>query len=311
MALRDFADSKKAIQKAQDYTRSFNVEYKNLLTYVVSELISNTLEHGSRTFLREGRSLRFPSLVQFSWYAKRDELQFVVADLGVGVKQHLEKAYPRFATHAEALLHSIKPQVSGTFGPSNMYGARNNAGMGLYISSSILQRLHADMYLISGNGQLHISPTDITTTTIKSLWPGTIVHVRLALGSNPTVLFQSLMTELRENARREVLDGDKHRAAETLDVSIFNFFGKYAENKAAAIQYRDKFLLPAIEAGRSVVFDFADVELAPHSVLNALLASAVEKLGLAAYKRLRFLNVSSEIRETIDYILDANSPSVS
>jgi hypothetical protein len=150
MALRDFADSKKAIQKVQDYTRPFNVEYKNLLTYVLSELVSNALEHGSRTFVREGRPLRFPSLVQFSWYSRRDELQFLVADLGIGVKSHLEKAYPKFPTHADALRYSIRPQVSGTFGPSNMYGAKNNAGMGLYISSSILQRIHADMYLVSG-----------------------------------------------------------------------------------------------------------------------------------------------------------------
>jgi hypothetical protein len=116
------------------------------------------------------------------------------------------------------------------------------------------------------------------------------------------------MSELREQARREVTAGDREETVSTLRVSMYNFFGKYAENKAAAIQYRDKHLLPAVGAGKKVIFDFDGVELAPHSVLNALLASAVEELGLVAYKRLRFLNVKPEIRETIDYILDANSP---
>lgn len=307
LALRTPEDSSRAIQKTADFTRQFNIDYKQLLTYVISEITTNTLEHGTRFFVSGGRTFRLPSLIQFSWYQRRNELQFLVADLGVGIKQHLEQAYPRFASHAAALSWAIKPQVSGTFGPSTGYTSSNNAGMGLYISSTILRRLRGDMHMVSGNGLLHVSPTDITATTLRYSWPGTLVHVNVQLGVDPAVRFQRFMTEIKEAARSEVLVRDKTQEEESFTISMFNYFGTYAENKSAAISYRNTHLLPAIAAGKKVVFDFADVALAPHSFLNALLADLVRHLGMEAYRRMRFLNTPTEIRETIDYILSDNT----
>ena len=70
---------------------------------------------------------------------------------------------------------------------------------------------------------------------------------------------------------------------------------------------RDRRLLPAIAQGKTLLLDFEEVISAPHSFLNALLASPIRQLGMAAYKRIKVINALPEIRETIDFILDENT----
>ena len=70
---------------------------------------------------------------------------------------------------------------------------------------------------------------------------------------------------------------------------------------------RDTKIIPALEAGKFVLLDFADVISAPHGFLNALLAAPIRALGMNAYKRIRITNAAPEIRETIDFIFDQNT----
>ncbi|WP_222860938.1 hypothetical protein [Vibrio cholerae] len=46
---------------------------------------------------------------------------------------------------------------------------------------------------------------------------------------------------------------------------------------------------------------------APHSFLSALLASPIKSLGMVSFKRIKIINASPEIRETIDFIFDDNT----
>jgi len=96
----------------------------------------------------------------------------------------------------------------------------------------------------------------------------------------------------------------RFHAGERLYLLIHNIFGKYAEDKQAAIRYRDNKLIPALNDGRSVLIDFENVLSSPHSFLSALLATPVQTLEMAAYKRIKIINASAEIRETIDLIFD-------
>lgn len=80
----------------------------------------------------------------------------------------------------------------------------------------------------------------------------------------PTVLER----EKKNNHERIV-----HPPADRYTVSVLNYFGKWAEDKDAAITFRDRHLIPAIQQGKRVDLDFRDVETAPHSFLNALLAN--------------------------------------
>ncbi|MBS1800376.1 MAG: STAS-like domain-containing protein [Acidobacteria bacterium] len=208
----------------------------------------------------------------------------------------------------EALRMAIKPQVSGTFGKLNPYTGKNNAGVGLYLSTNIVQKLHADMHLVSGNGLLHISPRDITGRQMSSKWPGTFVLVTLKLSHKkmPVNLHQ-MLSQARETATKEIASREGKELAERYVLSVENFFGKFAENKEGAINIRDRKLLPALESGKDLLLDFSNVETAPHSFLSALIATPVKKIGMVAYKRIKITNATPEIRETIDYIFDENT----
>ena len=319
ISVRAQADLSKVLSKAEDYTKGFNVEYEKTLRYVVSELLYNTMEHGKRFFTRGGLYRggpvgdpagvrQCPSIVQFTWYSNRNEMSFIVADLGVGIKKHLENAYPPFANDSEAIKHAIRPGVSGTFRSSNPYQEKNNAGVGLFISSSIVRRLKAEMYIVSGSGVLHVSPRDMTSGTLMHEWPGTFVLVNLKLSKAATgVNLHRMMSEFRDAAAREVLASEKREQENRLYVNVANHFGTYSEDKQAAIEYRNRELTPAVSTGKEILIDFDTVVSAPHSFLSALLATPIRILGMQAYKRLKVINAAPEIRETIDFILDENT----
>ena len=306
-AIRDSADFKKAIASVETYTEDFNVEYLNTLRYVLSELLYNTLEHGKSFFDYRGKSLRAPSLIQFTWYQKSNEIHFIIADTGMGIKSHIEQAYPGQESDEEAIKLAVKPQVSGTFGSTDPYKQKNNAGVGLYLSTNIIRRLKADMHIVSGNGLLHISPRDITGKTLEHEWKGTFVLVSVKLEEGANFALHQMMQEFRASAKKEQEKGDKNETSSSFYLSIRNYFGPYAEDKDAAIKYRDEKLFPEIYLEKSIVVDFDDVESAPHSFLSGLFASPMKYLGMKAYKKIKFVNATPEIRETLDFILDENT----
>ncbi len=308
LAIRNSDDFKSALGRAEQYCVGFNVEYVSTLRYVLSELLYNTIEHGDSYFDSFRGQKRFPSVIQFTWYETRHEIHFLIGDLGIGVKAHLEHAYPAFESHADALKKAIEPNVSGTFNASAPYAVKNNQGVGLYISSNVIRKLQADMWLVSGDGVLHISPRDTTTKTMSHSWPGTFALVSIKV--SPSIRFELdlLMQELRTRAEDEVQKKSAVEAAGKFYLSIYNIFGTRAEDKDAAIRFRDKTLLPQIELGKVIVIDFSDVVAAPHSFLGALFATPAARLGLVAYKRLKFINCAADIRETIDFIISENTP---
>ena len=91
-------------------------------------------------------------------------------------------------------------------------------------------------------------------------------------------------------------------------MSIENYFGKWAEDKDAAISFRDRDLIPAIQEGKRIELDFRGVETVPHSFLNALLATPVQRLGIKAYQWIRIYNATGSIHEIIRTIFEANLP---
>jgi len=307
LPVKNGGDLKRAISVAEDFLNPFNVEYINTLRYVLSELLYNTTEHGISFFEGWQPGRQVPSIIQFGWYEKRKEIQFIVADVGVGIRRHLQQTYSGFESDEEAIKYAIRPQVSGTFGVTDAYSGKNNAGIGLFISSNIIRRLKADMHIISGNGLLHISPRDITGRTLKSSWEGTAVLVSMKIEGGASFNLHSLMQEFRDQAAREIGKASQKEVEGQFYLSITNYFGPNAEVKEEAIRFRDKRLIPAIKEGKEIKIDFDGVRSAPHSFLSALLATPIKILGAKAYKRIKVINASPEIRETVDFILDENT----
>src|ERR1019366_6786971 len=231
----------------------------------------------------EGADVIVPAIFQFGKSPFLNRLVFFFSDLGIGVKRHLEQTYDAFPTHQDAIKYALRPNVSGNFRKQSMpYAARNNAGMGLAYSSSMLKRLKGDMYIVSHDGLVHVSPEDVTTQKLQNPWLGTFVLITLDVADAPSVTLTELLGEIRERADAEIASADNREDASKYYVSIFNYFGKWAEDKDQAIHFRDERLMPAIEAGKKIDLDFREVETAPHSFLNALLAGPIQRLGSKA-----------------------------
>ena len=106
IVLRNSDDAQRALQQLDHFAKGFDLEYAAALSQVVSDLLYNTREHGAST---DG----IPSVVQFSYHEKRKELSVIIADLGIGVKLHLEQRYPGLESDEAALHKAIEPNVSG------------------------------------------------------------------------------------------------------------------------------------------------------------------------------------------------------
>ncbi|ELO1812805.1 DUF4325 domain-containing protein [Vibrio fluvialis] len=307
-ALRNTKDFKQVIETAESYTDDFNVEFTKTLRYVLSELLYNTLEHGQSHYEYGDRTHRLPSLCQFSWYKSKNEVSFIIADTGIGIKEHLEQAYPGQESHVDAILKAMKPKVSGTFGKNDPYKDKNNAGIGLFLSTNIIRRLNADMHIVSGDGVVHISPRDITTKKLESFWPGTFVLVTIKVDlEDSEQTLEQMLRGFREEALSEQNRADGDEQYSQLYINISNYFGFFAEDKEAAIRFKNERIFPAPEQGKKILLDFKGVESSPHSFLSALLASPIKSTGMRAFKVFKVVNATADIRETLDFIMDENT----
>ncbi|MGX9685914.1 STAS-like domain-containing protein [Deinococcus wulumuqiensis] len=303
-AIRSYDDFNIALQYIDTYIDNFDVSYSKSLRHIISETVYNTIEHGKAVISYEDTQTQIPSLININWLEKSNEIQILVADVGIGIRKHLKNYIPDLEDDVSAILKSIEPKISGTFGQSGLYKQGDNAGMGLYMSSNLARNLRADMYIISGNGKIHVSPKDLTHKTLEDRWPGTIVFIKLKLKENQTIDIEEILEKIRQSARDEVADRNKQKAKDYEYFVLSNYFGRYAENKGEAINFRDRHLLPALRNGKSVKLDFTDILVSPHSFLNALLSTAVKELGEASFRRIKTVNAISEINDTVDYIFE-------
>jgi len=78
----------------------------------------------------------------------------------------------------------------------------------------------------------------------------------------------------------------------------------FAEDKDKAKEVRVTLLLPALQAGDSVILDFAHVTFATQSYVHALIGQALKQYGEAALDRIEFKNCSPQLRSIIDLVVD-------
>jgi len=180
--------------------------------------------------------------------------------------------------------------------------------MGLNYSSVMMKRLKGDMYIASHTGLAHVSPEDVTSRQLDHFWPGTFVLVNLNLAENTQLTLESLLAEVELSARQEVSTYEDAEKESTFSISMEVVFGQYAEDKELAISYRDRYLLPAVLSGKKIELDFLNVKTAPHSFLNALLATPIQRLGVKAYQKIRVRNASGIVHEIIDTVMEHNIP---
>ena len=271
--------------------------YEDAVRYIISELTYNALEHGFNP--------QIPSLLQFNWYRDKNQLSFILADLGIGIKNHLEQTYAPFTNNTEAIAMALEPEISGTFGVNvGPYKQQNNAGMGLYLSSNLGKTLEADMYIVSGDGVAHISPLDVTYTTLNNSWPGTFIYMTIGFDRLKTYDLHKHLEDFRKHATETVAKRNNIVRAPELYIDMYNYCGERCEVKLEAINLRERKIIPAIQKGETIVLDFSHAITATHSFLTALLADPIKILGLKSYKQIKIIGANETIRTVIDFVFD-------
>lgn len=114
----------------------------------------------------------------------------------------------------------------------------------------MLKRLKGDMYIVSHDGLAHVSPEDVRTGNLSHTWPGTFVFITLSISDAPQLSLEELLREIRVKAETELGEAAQKARTNTFYVNMQNYFGKWAEDKDAAINFRDHHLLPAILEGK-------------------------------------------------------------
>ena len=271
--------------------------YEDAVRYIISELTYNALEHGFNPQL--------PSLLQFNWYRDKNQLSFILADLGVGIKTHLEQTYAPFTNNTDAIAMALEPEISGTFGVNvGPYKQQNNAGMGLYLSSNLGKTLEADMYIVSGDGVAHISPLDVTYTTLNNSWSDTFIYMTIGFDRLKTYDLHKHLEDFRKHATETVAKRNNIVRAPELYIDMYNYCGERCEVKLEAINLRERKIIPAIQKGETVILDFSHAITATHSFLTALLADPIKILGLKSYKQIKIIGANETIRTIIDFVFD-------
>jgi hypothetical protein len=87
-----------------------------------------------------------------------------------------------------------------------------------------------------------------------------------------------------------------------LRISIHAEAGDFAENKEVAKRLRETLIIPALQAGRDVIFDFAGVSGATQSFIHALISDPIRKFRDVAYENMYYEHVDNTIKEIIGIV---------
>ena len=146
------------------------------LKYAVSEIIDNALQHSG---FRDGAVVgaqAYPNLAD-------RPIDVVVADCGIGIRQHLSQhpLYRGLADDAEALRIALTPNVTGVYrhraaGERPDPQTSENQGIGLSVVNSLARRNAGRLVVWSGRA-IYDSRQGIAPMPVA--WPGTVVFLRL------------------------------------------------------------------------------------------------------------------------------------
>ena len=150
------------------YELGFDIEYQEIFKYIISELLTNAVDHGKSYAIANAQRL-----------SDLDEIGITVVDTGLGLLRTIGRKY-KVSSSSEAIKLAIKKNISGAM--DYLYGsAQRNVGMGLYVISKIVKDTDGVMCIVSDDSIAKYTPSGEYVTTIKNKWQGTIVMSRFNL----------------------------------------------------------------------------------------------------------------------------------
>jgi hypothetical protein len=89
-----------------------------------------------------------------------------------------------------------------------------------------------------------------------------------------------------------------------MEILIYNYVGKFAENKDKAKEIRLNEILPSLDRGEEVILDFDKVNSATQSFIHALVSDLIRKKGLNVLNRIYFKNCNTTIQKIIGIVIE-------
>lgn len=269
-------------------------ETMDALRYGMIELGRNVVQHSQSSIGGVAIAQYFPD---------RGALQIAISDCGCGVFAALRSSYTEIRSDMESLKVAVLPHSSGarTNGP---YSAADNVGLGLFFVKEICWRADGSFWLASGRALLGVQGYDAAGKgrVYRDInpWVGTTVTMDIpaeGVGDLSALLHtcRTLATESRASSGPSALDflTEMPEVSDVQRIEVRAFVEDV--EKAASVRHSD--IIPAMNSGRNVVLDFAEVRFATQSFVHALLYDALRMPG--ALFRLSFLNCTPSTEEAI------------
>ncbi len=155
-----------------------NIDYLNeedrndlndYLRYLFTEIMNNVIDH-SRSPIG--------GIAMAQHYPNKKEVQFVVADRGVGFLENIKIKRPDAITEKEAIEIAIQKGFTAT--PATMYGHERNAGFGLYAMSEILKQTGGTYIIISNDTIMRYRKGRIEFKKLVTPYKGVVVAFNFA-----------------------------------------------------------------------------------------------------------------------------------
>ena len=250
-------------------------ELAGAVKYSLVELLRNVVQHS-------GSPNGGVAMAQY--YPNTGLVEICVADMGVGIKSTINRAYPEIDLNLNALKFATLPHVSGTFGPS-IYGSMgDNAGLGLFFIKQIASLSSGGFFLGSKDDLIDIwgdengSQYKLYIHARTGGWPGTFAYLQLrrdTIEEFDSILSvcRHLAAEARKYPAELALDFIEE-VPEIDDLVVVKVI-EFDENVEAAALVRDEIVLPSINSGKMVVLDFFKVKFATQSFIHALMYKVI------------------------------------
>lgn len=91
---------------------------------------------------------------------------------------------------------------------------------------------------------------------------------------------------------------------------VFDLFGDFAEDKDKARELRINQVIPSLEKGENIVFDFKSVNNATQSFIHALISDLIRRNGIDILDNIEFKNCNETIRTIITIVVNYMQDSI-
>lgn len=94
------------------------------------------------------------------------------------------------------------------------------------------------------------------------------------------------------------------RKTKQIIIKLIDHVGSFAENKDTARAIREKCVIPALQEGKTVIFDFSGVDSTTQSFTHALISELIRKFGSDVLDQINFKNCNDTVRRIIEIVTE-------